>query len=116
MTFFRGHTPSDLAGPYLSQFLLKECPFGSLTINQRQHTVVAGLDYLTALEDWRNIQNGAATGQDRFESQRRYIRNGRDLGQYVHVDALYQAYLNACLILLDLGAPVRSRQSVCDHH
>ena len=49
-TIFRGNTPGDLAGPYLSQFLLKECPFGSLTISQRQQTVVAGLDYLTAFE------------------------------------------------------------------
>ena len=66
---------------------------------------VAGLDYLTALEDWRNIQNRAVAGQDQFDSRKRYIRNGRDLGQYVHVDALYEAYLNACLILLDLGVP-----------
>ncbi len=28
----------------------------------------------------------------------------RDLATYVHFDALYEAYLNACLILLDLGA------------
>jgi hypothetical protein len=105
-TIFRGHTPGDLAGPYLSQFLLKECPFGSLTISQRQHTVVAGRDYLTSFAAWRNIQNGAAAGQDQFDSQRRYIGNGRNLGQYVHVDALYQAYLTACLILLDLGAAV----------
>ena len=82
-----------------------EVPFGSLTISQRQHTVVVGLNYLTAFEAWRNIQNGAAAGQDQFDSQRRYIRNGRDLGQYIHVDALYEAYLNACLILLGPGAP-----------
>jgi hypothetical protein len=105
-TLFRGNTLGDLAGPYLSQFLLKECPFGSLTISQRQQTVVSGLDYLTSFETWRNIQNGAAAGQDQFDARQRYIRNGRDLGQYVHVDALYEAYLNACLILLDLGVPV----------
>lgn len=105
-TLFHGNTPGDLAGPYLSQFLLQECPFGSLTISQRQHTVVPGLDYLTTFESWRHIQNGDAAGRDRFDAQGRYIRNGRDLGQYVHVDALYQAYLTACLILLDLGAPI----------
>jgi hypothetical protein len=106
VTIFRGNTPGDLAGPYLSQFLLKDVPCGSLTISQRQQTVVAGLDYLTTFATWRAIQNGAAAGPDRFEAQRRYIRNGRDLGQYVHVDALYQAYLCACLILLGLGTPV----------
>jgi hypothetical protein len=105
-TIFRGNTPGDLAGPYLSQFLLKDVPFGSLTISHRQQTVVGGLDYMTTVDTWLNIQNGAAAGQeDQFDAQRRYIRNGRDLGQYVHVDALYEAYLNACLILLGLGAP-----------
>ncbi len=105
-TIFRGNTPGDLVEPYLSQFLLKEVPCGSLTISQRQQTVVAGQDYLTAFAAWRNIQNGEAAGQDQFDPQKRYIRNGRDLGQYVHVDALDQAYLCACRILLDLGAPV----------
>jgi hypothetical protein len=104
-TIFRGNTPGDLAGPYLSQFLLKDVPFGSLTISHRQQTVVGAFDYMTTFDTWLNIQNGAAAGQDRFDSQRRFIRNGRDLGQYVHVDALYEAYLNACLILLGLGAP-----------
>jgi hypothetical protein len=108
-TIFRGNTPSDLAGPYLSQFLLKDVPFGSLTISHRQQTVVGALDYMTTFDTWLNIQNGAAAGQeDRFDSQERYIRNGRDLGQYIHVDALYEAYLNACLILLGLGAPFDS--------
>jgi hypothetical protein len=105
-TIFRGNTPGDVAGPYLSQFLLKDVPFGSLTISHRQQTVVGALDYMTTFDTWLNIQNGAAAGQERFDTQRRYIRNGRDLGQYVHVDALYEAYLNACLILLGLGAPV----------
>ena len=36
----------------------------------------------------------------------RFIKCPRDLATYVHFDALYEAYLNACLILLDLRAPV----------
>ncbi len=35
----------------------------------------------------------------------RYIRNGRDLGQWVHIDVLFQAYFNACLLLLGWKAP-----------
>ena len=31
---------------------------------------------------------------------RRYVRSGRDLAQWVHMDVLYQAYFNAMLILL----------------
>src|SRR5207244_680828 len=32
-----------------------------------------------------------------------YIRDGRDLAEWVHYDVLYQAYLNAAIILLDPG-------------
>ena len=30
----------------------------------------------------------------------------RDAGEWVHVDALYQAYLHACLIMLAQGTPI----------
>ena len=104
-TLFRGNTPGDLNGPYISQFLLKDIPYGSLTVSQRQQTVVPGVDYVTSFADWVHIQNGGLSGSDSFDSTPRYIRNGRDMGQYVHVDALYEAYLNACLLLLGMGAP-----------
>lgn len=104
-TLFRGITPGDRKGPFLSQFLLKDIPYGSLKISQRQKTVVSRLDYMTDYNAWLDIQNGRdRTGQDQFDPTPRYIRNVRDMGQYVHVDALYQAYLNACLILLDIKA------------
>jgi len=105
-TLFRGNTPGDLNGPYLSQFLWHDIPYGSLTISQRQTTVVPDVDYLTSYASWLGIRNGnPPTSGDSLDSARRYIRNGRDLGQYVHVDALYEAYLNACLILLGMNAP-----------
>lgn len=106
-TIFRGNTPGDLKGPFLSQFLLMDIPYGSLTISQRQKTAAPGVDYLTNLAAWRQVQNGStAVPQDEFDPTRRYIRSMRDLGHYVHVDALYEAYLNACLILLGMDAPV----------
>ncbi len=37
--------------------------------------------------------------------KRRFISTPRDLATYVHVDALYQAYLNACIILLNSKVP-----------
>jgi hypothetical protein len=104
-TIFRGCSDGDLAGPYLSQFMLHDIPYGSLTISQRQDTVVAGQDYLTDFDRWLEIQNGASAGDDDLDPTKRYIRNMRDLGRYVHVDALYEAYLNACLILLGSAAP-----------
>ncbi len=105
-TLFRGNTAADLNGPYLSQFLWRDIPYGSLTISQKQTTVLPNRDYLTSYGSWLSIKNGATpTSGDAFDSTHRYIRNGRDLSQYVHVDALYEAYLNACLILLAMGAP-----------
>jgi hypothetical protein len=106
-TIFRGQTPGDLAGPYISQFLFKDIPYGTLTINQRQKTVLPGRDYMTDDATWLSLQRGMnPTQSDAFDATPRYIRNGRDLAAYVHLDALYEAYLNACLILLAMGAPV----------
>jgi hypothetical protein len=114
-SLFRGETPGELIGPYISQFLLLDIPFGSLTISQRQITAQANIDYMTSWGAWLDVQNGEDTGNtDVFDMTPRYIRNGRDLATYVHFDALYEAYLNACLILLaskapfDVGMPYRS--------
>jgi membrane-associated phospholipid phosphatase len=103
---FRGKTPDDLKGPYVSQFLWLDVPFGALTIDQRMRTVVKGLDYVLDHATWVQVQNGKPQGNSELDSEARYIRNGRDLGQWVHVDALYEAYFNACLILLGAGAPL----------
>lgn len=104
-TLFRGFTRGDRMGPYLSQFLLKQVPFGTLRISQRQSTVPAGTDYLTKYDEWLAAQNGAAIPATPVNAnQRRYIQTPRDLAHYVHFDALYEAYFNACLILLGSGA------------
>lgn len=106
-TLFRGCTAGDNAGPYISQFLLRDIPYGSLTISQQQRTAAAGVDYLRDSTSWLAAQNGAripSTAQ--HDPTKRYIRDLRDLAEYVHVDALYEAYLNACLILLGAEAPL----------
>lgn len=106
-TIFRGNTPGDQIGPYLSQFLLKDIPYGTLTISQRQWTTIPDVDYMTDLASWLNIQKGLhPLVSDAFDTTQRYIRNGRDLATYVHFDALYEAFLNACLILLGIDAPL----------
>jgi len=100
-TLFRGLTPGDLTGPYISQFMYKPCPFGSNYIEQRMRTHVAGLSFMTQYAQWLSVQNGCVPSQaEPFESVRRFIHNGRDIGQWVHVDVLFQAYFQACLILL----------------
>src|SRR5262249_36868223 len=64
------------------------------------------IDYMTSYSEWLAIQNGVSAGANQFDPIPRYIRNGRDLGQWVHVDVLFQAYFNALLILFDIGAPL----------
>jgi len=104
-TLFRGFTPGDLAGPYVSQFLWKPIPFLPIRIEQRIRTAVPGVDYMTDFEGWLAIQNGALAGVNQFDASPRYIRNGRDLGEYAHRDFTYQSCLSAFLIALKAGAP-----------
>lgn len=103
-TLFRGLTPGDLAGPYISQFLWLDTPFGAERVDRRMRTTAPGVDYMTAYDDWLAVQNGATSGENQYDTIHRYIRNGRDLGEWVHIDVLFQAYFNAMLILFSLGA------------
>jgi hypothetical protein len=102
-TVFRGATSGDLAGPYVSQFLWKPIPWLPLKVEQKIRTAVPGVDYLTGLSGWLAVQNGAIAGVSRFDDKPRYIRNGRDLGEYVHRDFTYQSFQGACLIALKAG-------------
>lgn len=103
-TIFRNSTPGDLNGPWLSQFLTLDFNFGANFVSQKMKTVIAGLDYQTKYQDWLDVQNGAdPSASIQYDPTPRYIRNLRDLAQWVHVDALYQAYLHACLIILGQG-------------
>lgn len=97
--------PGVLAGPYVSQFLWLDVPYGPTRITQTYRTTVPGVDYLTQYQAWLDVQNGVATRlENQFEAAPRYIRNSRDLGEWVHRDFLYQAYLHAALILLSFGS------------
>ncbi len=130
---FRGSTKGAHIGPYISQFMLVGArsiacagggaasypaldaafdaqdgyiPYGSLIIDQRTITHKNCLDYMTDWWSWLDVQNGADfRGSDVFEETRRFITTPRDLATYVHYDALYEAYLNACLIMLANGVP-----------
>lgn len=101
---FRGQTPGDLIGPYLSQFLYQPIPYGATRIPQKFSVPIAGQSFMTSYSEWLNIQNGAEpSGNLVFDQTPRYLRNGRDLGEYVHTDYSFQAYLHAALILLQYG-------------
>lgn len=103
---FRGLTAGDKAGPLMSQFWYQPCNFGSNEINQRIRTTVASLNYMTDFSSWLAIQNGAAPASGNvFDPTLRYMRNGRDIGEWVHIDVLFQGYFQAFLVLAGLGAP-----------
>ncbi|MBV8729533.1 MAG: vanadium-dependent haloperoxidase [Acidobacteriia bacterium] len=105
---FRGPTPGDLTGPYMSQFLLKTVPMGAASMPQLYRTAVAGDDYWTSYADWLRGQRGGASGSNKFDSTPRYIRNGRDLALYLLVDWSGQANVMAGLILNSFGAAALS--------
>jgi len=103
-TLFRIMAPGTQEGPYVSQFLYKDLPFGAATIPQRYRVPVAEQNFMTGYTEWLNIQNGnLPTVRINYDDVPRYIRNGRDLGEYVRLDFSYQAVLTACLILLSFG-------------
>lgn len=106
---FRGLEFGCSVGPYVSQFLWQDVPYGAQAISQRSQTAMPGVDWMTDVESWLAVQNGAdPRGADVLDPTRRYVRDLRGMGRWVQVDALYQAYLNACLILLGQGAPFKS--------
>ncbi len=101
-TLFRDPLPGCLDGPYISQFLWLPTPFGAEYIDRKIQTQLPGSDHLTRYSDWLESQNGFGSVFLLPDPVRRHIRNGRDLGEWVHIDVLFQAYFTACLIL---GSP-----------
>ncbi len=104
---FRGLARGDSTGPYISQFLWRDVQYGSESISRKIRTALSGDDYLTTFPEWLYAQRsmGYKPVSARHDPVRRYIRNGRDLGEWVHTDAVVQAYSNAALILMELAVP-----------
>jgi len=113
-------------GPHVSQFLVRGTPevivnpdgtmqevipasagtvaVGTLRVSQRQRTVQLSSDFMTDPVRWRDVQRGVnMSGRDRLDlASLRFIRNMRDLANYVHFDKIYQEYYVAACILLTL--------------
>ncbi|MDQ6677280.1 MAG: vanadium-dependent haloperoxidase, partial [Acidobacteriota bacterium] len=104
---FRGFTPGDQVGPYVSQFLLQDVPYGSQLIAASIRTLLPGVDFMTTFTEWLNVQRGCDFAQSNCDPVPRLIRSPRDLGQYVHVDFTFNAFLNAALILFSGRPPAR---------
>ncbi|MEI5906419.1 vanadium-dependent haloperoxidase [Bacillus spongiae] len=106
-TLFRGNTPGALEGPYISQFLWKDIPYVAKSIVQRYHTTTPNDNHLTSYRDWLSVQNGSSPPTPNvFDPIPRYIRNARDLGEYVHRDISIEDGLTPVLILLSYGNEV----------
>jgi hypothetical protein len=102
---FRGITPGDKKGPYLSQFFYQPCNFGANKLEQKITTALPGLNYMTDFATWLDVQRGINQSPTILDATPRYMRNGRDIGQWVHIDVLFQAYFHGFLILAGLNAP-----------
>ena len=75
---------------------------GSTEIRTIQRKVKNNQDYLIDYDKWLEAQDGKdIKDPDDLETNVRPILTPRDLAYWVHVDALYQAYLGAGLILLN---------------
>ena len=66
-TLFRGRTPGDLQGPFLSQFFYQDCNFGANKIEQKITTTVPGVNYMTDFATWLAVQRGANQPADVFD-------------------------------------------------
>ncbi len=106
---FRQAVPGTTVGPYISQFMYQPITFGASWISQQMYPPTAGLNFMTNFSEWLSIQNGAApTGVATFGPAPVYIRNGRDIAGWVHMDVLYQAYFDAALILMEKNVPFKT--------
>ncbi len=84
--------------------------YGTQLIDQRSRVHLPGVDYMVEWQGWMDVQYGIdmKNGKegpitiDRYRKGRRFISTPRDLATYVHSDQLYQAYLNACLMMLEM--------------
>lgn len=124
-TAFRGITPGDDIGPYISQFLLvgnrgvnpKDkineysdgyISYGAIRADQRVRYAKPCDDHMTNWKEWLDVQEAANLGDKECYKDNppyRFITTPRDMATYVHYDALYESYLNACLILLGEKIP-----------
>jgi membrane-associated phospholipid phosphatase len=106
-TIFRGNFPGELSGPFISQFLLKDVPFGPYVVPQKVRAGLAGVEYMTDYAAWLNVQNGSPSPVSAFQTvpaaNTRYINDNRALSAYLRADFTPQGFINGSLILNTFG-------------
>ncbi len=97
---FRTAIAGSLAGPFVSQLLLRPVPWGALATDPRLRTTAPGDDHLTSFGAWLEAQRGCEPETSAtYDATPRHVRNARDLAEWVHRDALFQAFVQAAVIL-----------------
>lgn len=111
-TVFRGATPGNLVGPYISQFLYLPLPYGPKPNYEGQfQTRIVPMpdpntnDFMTTFDEWLAIERGNnPTRTTTYDlSGPWFITSGRDLAEFVHFDYPTEAFDNAAMILLNFG-------------
>lgn len=102
-SLFRDILPDNLTGNTISQYLLQDVPYGPQVIRQINRRRPAGSDFLTNYTDWLAVQRGTTPASPPTENPDHYLRNGRDLAEWVHSDFPAQAVLNAARIIVAQG-------------
>jgi hypothetical protein len=116
---FRSNIQGTQTGPYISQFLYLPVPIGPASNTSGGYSGTPGIDFqaqvvptsstindfMTTFNEWYLIQQGnQPTRTTTFTMNRLFIRDGRDLAQYVHDCYPIEPYLNAALILNNFGS------------
>jgi membrane-associated phospholipid phosphatase len=106
-TVFRGFTPGDIVGPYISQFFIQPFTYGVMPFTGYLTTQPG--DFVTDADTWLKVENGlGAQAPENPDRNLKFLGTGRDLAEYVHNDVLFQEYLNAALMLMTMHAPLNS--------
>ena len=114
-TIFRGMSNEELVGPYISQLLLLNVPFGNgSSIMPQKYFSLSPRSIALGPVEWCinntqviNIQNGLINNLpplNPIDTTYTYIYNGRSLAEAVHNDSAYQYYYQAAQILTKLGS------------
>jgi membrane-associated phospholipid phosphatase len=105
-TLFRGATRGGRVGPYISQFLLRDIPYGAMKVPQKYRIAAPRRDYLTGFDEWRAMQNGGLAPSTAFADGTSHMISARNLTEFLHRDFTYQAFLGAALTLIKISAPL----------
>jgi membrane-associated phospholipid phosphatase len=101
-SLFRAGYPGVTDGPIVSQFLMRRFRYDGIPIDPKISTSLPGADYLTAVPEWLEAQNGfpkMAPAQEVRDPAVRYLRNSRDLASLAGQDQIYSLYFRALLVL-----------------